>query len=294
MLIFKEILLLPEIFLGISIIYLIIHGTFASVNTKYLLIQNSVLYLSVLIISMFCFLLLNNAVECSDFQIFNNGIVVDFLSFSSKIWIAFMSIFCFLMIQRYITTQRINYFEYSILILFALLGIFFICSSNDLITAYLSIELQSLSFYVMASMKKDSAFSVDAGLKYFVLGAFSSSLFLFGSSILYGVSGTVNFEDLKNLFSDIYIEQSNVGTHANSIFTQRILLDGSLIQFALVFIFVSLLFKLAVAPFHLWSLDVYEESPTSSTFFFAVVPKLAIFVLLIRIFYSSLLEHVTK
>ena len=88
------------------------------------------------------------------------------------------------MIQRYIVVQKINYFEYSILILFALLGIFFICSSNDLITAYLSIELQSLFFYVMAAMKKDSAFSVDAGLKYFILGAFSSSLFLFGSSIL--------------------------------------------------------------------------------------------------------------
>jgi NADH-quinone oxidoreductase subunit N len=198
------------------------------------------------------------------------------------------------MIQRYITVQKINYFEYSILILFALLGIFFICSSNDLITAYLSIELQSLSFYVMATMKKDSAFSVDAGLKYFILGAFSSSLFLFGSSILYGISGTVNFEDLKNLFSGIYTEQVNIITPSTSIFTQRILLDGSLIQFALVFIFVSLLFKLAVAPFHLWSLDVYEESPSSSTFFFAVVPKLAIFVLLIRIFYSNLLEHVTK
>ena len=294
MLIFKEIQLLPEIFLGISIIYLIIHGTVISVNTGYLLIQNSVLYLSVLIISMFCFLLLNNAVECSDFQIFNNGIIVDFLSFSSKMWIAVTSIFCFLMIQRYITIQKINYFEYSILILFALLGIFFICSSNDLITAYLSIELQSLSFYVMATMKKDSAFSVDAGLKYFILGAFSSSLFLFGSSILYGISGTVNFEDLKNLFSGIYTEQANITTPSTFIFTQRILLDGSLIQFALVFIFVSLLFKLAVAPFHLWSLDVYEESPSSSTFFFAVVPKLAIFVLLIRIFYSNFLEHVTK
>jgi NADH-quinone oxidoreductase subunit N len=294
MLIFKEIQLLPEIFLGISIIYLIIHGTFISVNTKYLLIQNSVLYLSVLIVIMFCFLLLNNAVECSDFQIFNNGIIVDFLSFSSKIWIAIMSIFCFLMIQRYITIQKINYFEYSILILFALLGIFFICSANDLITAYLSIELQSLSFYIMAAMKKDSAFSVDAGLKYFILGAFSSSLLLFGSSILYGVSGTVNFEDLKNLFDGIRTKENSITTAINSTFFQSILLEGSLIQFAFVFIFVSLLFKLAVAPFHLWSLDVYEESPTSSTFFFAVVPKLAIFVLLIRIFYSTLLEHVVK
>ena len=85
MLIFKEIQLLPEIFLGISIIYLIIHGTFITVNTKYLLIQNSVLYLSVLIVCMFCFLLINNVVECTDLQIFNNSIIIDFLSFSSKI-----------------------------------------------------------------------------------------------------------------------------------------------------------------------------------------------------------------
>jgi NADH-quinone oxidoreductase subunit N len=155
------------------------------------------------------------------------------------------------MIQRYITVQKINYFEYSILILFALLGIFFICSSNDLITAYLSIELQSLAFYVMAAFKKDSAFSVDAGLKYFILGAFSSSLFLFGSSILYGVSGTVNFEDFKNLFFVLESEYSSEAMFVHSIFVKSTLLEGSLVPFALVFIVVSLLFKLAIAPFHL-------------------------------------------
>jgi len=155
------------------------------------------------------------------------------------------------MSQRYITVQKINYFEYSILILFALLGIFFICSANDLITAYLSIELQSLSFYIMASMKKDSAFSVDAGLKYFILGAFSSSLFLFGSSILYGVSGTTNFEDLKNLFFLIDLEPGIANGSSKHTFVKHLFLDGSLIQFALVFIFVSLLFKVGIAPFHL-------------------------------------------
>jgi len=171
------------------------------------------------------------------------------------------------MIQPYISRQKINYFEYSILILFALLGIFFICSANDLITAYLSIELQSLSFYIMASMKKDSAFSVDAGLKYFILGAFSSSLFLFGSSILYGVSGTTNFEDLKNLFFLMDLDCGSVDGSSNNTFVKHLFLDGSLIQFALIFIFVSLLFKLGIAPFHLWSIDVYEGSPSSSTFF---------------------------
>ena len=251
MLLFKEIQLLPEIFLGISIIYLIIHGTFISVNSKCLLIQNSVLYLSVLIVSLFCFLLINNIVEYNNFQILNSTIIIDYLSFSSKVWIAIMSIFCFLMIQRYISIQKINYFEYSILILFALLGIFFICSANDLITAYLSIELQSLSFYILAAMKKDSAFSVDVGLKYFISGAFSSSLFLFGSSILYGVSGTTSFEDLKNLFFLIHLQHENVSVFDKYTFVKHVFLDGSLIQFALVFIFVSLLFKLAIAPFHL-------------------------------------------
>ena len=237
---------------------------------------------------MFCFLLFNNNIKFNEYYIFNNTIIVDYLSFLSKFWIGLISIFCLLMIQRYLNVQKINYFEYSILILFALLGIFFICSSNDLITAYLAIELQSLSFYILAAFKKDSSFSVDSGLKYFILGAFSSSLFLFGSSILYGISGSTNFEDFKNLF---YLTWADTSLYS---FSTNIILDAGLIQFALVFIFVSLLFKLALAPFHLWSPDIYEGSPTSSTFFFAVVPKLAIFILLIRIFYISFYEFINK
>ena len=146
-----------------------------------------------------------------------------------------------------------------------------ICSSNDLITAYLAIELQSLSFYIMAAFKKDSTFSIDAGLKYFILGAFSSSLFLFGSSIIYGVSGSTNFDDFKSLFS-IPLNDSNVYT-----FYKEIAFDAGLMQFALVFIFVSLLFKLALAPFHLWSPDIYENSPTSSTFFFCCCTEIGDF-----------------
>jgi NADH:ubiquinone oxidoreductase subunit 2 (subunit N) len=155
------------------------------------------------------------------------------------------------MVQQYITVQRINHFEYSVLILFALLGIFFICSSNDLITAYLSIELQSLSFYMMAAIKKDSTFSVDAGLKYFILGAFSSSLLLFGASFLYGISGTIHFDDLKDLFFLTNFEHGSRPELNNVTFVKDIFMNGSLTQFALVFIFISLLFKLAIAPFHL-------------------------------------------
>ena len=147
---------------------------------------------------MFCFLLSNNSVELNEHCGLNNTIVNDYLSFSSKFLIGIVSIFSLLMIRSYLTVQKINYFEYTLLLLFALLGIFLICSSNDLITAYLSIELQSLSFYIMAAFKKDSTFSIDAGLKYFILGVFSSSLFLFGFSIIYGVSGSTNFDDFKS------------------------------------------------------------------------------------------------
>jgi NADH:ubiquinone oxidoreductase subunit 2 (subunit N) len=124
-------------------------------------------------------------------------------------------------------------------------------SSYDLISSYLAIEMQSLSFYTLAAFKRNSAFSTEAGLKYFILGAFSSSLFLFGSSILYGVSGTTNFEDLKNLFFLTYLEYESIYGVDNYSFVKHVFIDGGLIQFALVFIFVSLLFKLAVAPFHL-------------------------------------------
>ena len=108
-----------------------------------------------------------------------------------------------------------------------------------------------MSFYILAAFKKDSAFSVDAGLKYFILGAFSSGLFLFGSSILYGISGTTNFEYLKNLFFLMYSKYDSLSEINSYNMVKQVFIDKGLIQFALSFIFVSLLFKLAIAPFHL-------------------------------------------
>ena len=290
-LIFKEIGLLPELFLGISLIYLALHGTFLSVSKNYPLLQISNLYLSVLVLSMVCFLLMNDGLEVLDSSIFNNTVVTDYLGYSSKLLLGISCIFCLLIIQQYVVDQKQNNFEYILLFLFAILGIFLLCSSNDLITAYLAIELQSLAFYVLAAFKKNSTFSADAGLKYFILGAFSSSLFLFGSSIIYGVTGTTNFEDFKDLFFGFFPGgQSSLGFSLSKESVPvhfEIPFDASLLNFALVFILASLFFKLALAPFHLWSPDVYEGSLSSSTFFFAVIPKLGIFVLLLRIFYYS-------
>ncbi len=275
-LLFKEVVILPELFLGISLIYLTLHCTFLVIQKKYPLIQDSVLYLSVLVLALVCCLILNDNFNFVETNFLNNTIINDYLSFSSKLVTGSLSLFCLLMIQPYLSAQKINHFEYLLLILFAILGLFLLCSANDLLTAYLAIELQSLAFYVLASFKKNSMFSVDAGIKYFILGAFSSSLFLLGASLLYGITGTINFEEFKCLFLSFPI---------NTV--ESVSFNVNLIKFALLFILISLFFKLAIAPFHTWAPDVYENSPSASTFFMSVVPKLAIFVLLLRIFYCS-------
>lgn len=280
----------PELFLGIVILYLIMYGLFVSFNSsnKFPLIQSSIIALSVLSLTMVCFLFLNEGLNNINYVSFCNTIANDYLSFSAKMVIGVSSIGCLLLIQQYLVTQQINFFEYVIIILFAVLGLFLLCSANDLITAYLAIELQSLSFYVLAAFKKDSTYSVESGLKYFILGAFSSGLFLFGSSLIYGVSGSVNFEDLKDLILfETNMHLFEVFSLYNSESTSLYFIYNDLILIGLVFIFVSLFFKLALAPFHLWSPDVYEGSPSSSTLFFAIVPKISIFVLLVRLSYYA-------
>lgn len=377
-LLFKEICILPELFLGISIIYLLLHGSFLVIQKSYPLIYNSVVYLTVLTLIFSCYLLINDNLNVLELGILNNTIINDYISFSTKFIIAILSIFSLIIIEQYLKDQKINYFEYTLLILFSILGLFLLCSANDLITAYLAIELQSLSFYVLAAFKKNSTFSVDAGIKYFILGAFSSSLFLFGASFLYGFSGTVNFEEFKDLFfyaipenvtknelnifnliyyynllellktdvakimlenpqsleifpslfnyenfnynstidqiviiTDIFnklevslfnliftfnnldwsyfladvnkenlTEVSNINTlmllsmcdiidsYLQNTFFSINFFDVNFLKFALLFILISLFFKLAIAPFHVWAPDVYENSPSASTFFF--------------------------
>jgi len=180
----KEMGMCSELFLGISIIYLVIYGTFLLFNKRnqYTLIQNSMLYLGVLILTMTCFLLINDNLS------FSNSVANDYLSLVSKTLIGIASFICLLMIQQYLVEQKINHFFkicYWFLVAdFIVLGLFLFCSANDLITAYLTVILQSITFYVLAAFKKNSTFSVEAGLKYFILGAFSSGLFLFGSDII--------------------------------------------------------------------------------------------------------------
>jgi NADH-quinone oxidoreductase subunit N len=157
----------------------------------------------------------------------------------------------------------INKIEYPILILSATLGMMIMISSYDLIVFYMGLELQSLSLYVLASFNRDNYRSSEAGLKYFVLGALSSGLLLYGCSLIYGFSGSTNFDLIAQ-----NIDQLNTGS-----------------IFGIVFILVGLAFKVSAVPFHMWAPDVYEGSPTSVTTFFAIVPKVAALTVFIRFLY---------
>ncbi|MFQ5972706.1 MAG: NADH-quinone oxidoreductase subunit NuoN, partial [Alphaproteobacteria bacterium] len=164
--------------------------------------------------------------------------------------------------------ERLERFEYPILILFAVLGMMMMVSANDLISLYLGVELQSLSLYVIAAFRRDTVRSSEAGLKYFVLGALSSGILLYGMSMVYGFAGTTNFDALSRVF------QGAVDAGA---------LPAVGLVVGLVFIAAGLAFKVSAVPFHMWTPDVYEGAPTPVTAFFAVAPKIAAMALFVRV-----------
>ena len=169
----------------------------------------------------------------------------------------------------YIRREGMERFEFPILILTATVGMMLMVSANDLISLYLGLELQSLSLYVLAAFKRDSLRSTEAGLKYFVLGALSSGMLLYGCSLIYGFTGTTNFDSLTTLFQG--------GTPA-----------GVGLIFGIVFLIAGLAFKISAVPFHMWTPDVYEGATTPITAFFAAAPKVAAMSLFVRVLISPL------
>ena len=165
--------------------------------------------------------------------------------------------------KNYFIDTKISRFEIPTLLLFSTLGMMLMISSNNLMMMYLAIELQSLSLYVVASIKRNSLESAESGVKYFILGALSSGILLYGFSLVYGFTGQTSFDE-------IYISLSQLDS-----------LPIGLV-FGLVFILVGLAFKVSAVPFHMWTPDVYEGAPTSITAFFAIVPKLAAIALIFR------------
>lgn len=294
----------PEYFIGVSIIYILIVIVLVTYNVYGLMLQKAVSECIALIMFMACFLLINDDLIAVNLLTFNNAILNDYFSFFTKFVVCFSSAIYFLVIANSLKDQKLTSFEYLLLILFSVLGLILMCSSNDLLIVYLSIELASLSCYLLASFKKTSSYSVEGGIKYFITGAVSSAFFLLGSSFIYGITGSINFYDFFDLFNrrfifDHFPAYMVIGdTMANDsiaiwlipFFKKYKLIqifDYSFVELGLTLILFSLFIKLALAPFHLWSLDVYEGSPTSAAFFFAVIGKLSIFVLLVRLCYTS-------
>ena len=245
-------ILLPEIFLTFSIFSILMVGVF--VKKSFNLIFN----LSLLIIVITIAIIFNNS--NNEEKIFLESFTRNAFSNFFKILILISSLFVLNSSKKYIIDKKLNKFEYPIIVLLSILGMFFMVSSNDIIIFYLGLELQSLSLYILASLDRDNLKSSESGIKYFILSALSSGLLLYGCSLLYGFTGSTNFDLIAN-----ELNKENTGA-----------------VFAMVFILVGLAFKISAVPFHMWSPDVYEGAPTAITSYFAVVPKVAGLAVLIK------------
>ena len=245
-------ILIPEIFLSLSIFIILLFGVFIKKSF------NIIFNLTSLILILTIAIILNNPND--EEKIFLNSFIRDAFSNYFKILILISSLFVLNSSKNFITENKLDKFEYPIIILLSILGMFFMVSANDLILFYLGLELQSLSLYILASIDRDNLRSSEAGIKYFVLSALSSGLLLYGCSLLYGFTGSTNFDLIA-----AQLNKENVGA-----------------VFAMVFILVGLAFKISAVPFHMWTPDVYEGAPTSITSYFAVVPKVAGLALLIK------------
>ncbi len=197
---------------------------------------------------------------------FEGMFIDDAFSRFSKVMVLFAAAAILLMSEGYMSRRNLLRFEYPILIALAAVGMMMMVSAGDLIALYMGLELQSLSLYVVASLRRDSVKSTEAGLKYFVLGALSSGLLLYGASLVYGFAGTTSFAGI--------IEAAQGETPLGLLF-------------GLVFVIAGLAFKISAAPFHMWTPDVYEGSPTPVTAFFATAPKVAAMGLFARVVHDA-------
>ena len=245
-------IMFPEVFLSLSIFSILMIGVFIKKSF------NIVFNLTSLILIVTISIILTS--PSNEEKIFLESFIRNDFSNYFKILILLSSLFVLNSSKKFIIDCKLDKFEYPIIILLSILGMFFMVSANDLILFYLGLELQSLSLYILASIDRDNLRSTESGIKYFVLSALSSGLLLYGCSLLYGFTGTTNFELIAG-----QLNKENTGA-----------------VFAMVFILVGLAFKVSAVPFHMWTPDVYEGAPTSITSYFAVVPKIAGLALLIK------------
>ena len=259
-------LILPEIFISLSVMFLLILGVFKKDSSQ--LIFN----LSLFTILITAIITINETYSISRVTLFKDSVVIDPMASLMKVITLIGGFLVLVISSNYLKVFKIFKIEYPILILSSILGMMVMISSNDLMVFYMGLELQSLALYVLATFNRDQLKSSEAGLKYFVLSALSSGLLLYGCSLIYGFSGSTNFDVIAN--------QLNSNEYA--------------LTFGIVFILVGLAFKISAVPFHMWAPDVYEGSPTSVTLFFTMVPKIAALTVFIRFLYVPFLNLIDQ
>ncbi|MEP5732524.1 MAG: NADH-quinone oxidoreductase subunit NuoN [Sulfitobacter sp.] len=198
---------------------------------------------------------------------FNGLFIEDGFARFAKVTILLSAAAVLVMSENYMRTRGMLRFEYPLLVALAAVGMMMMVSAGDLMALYMGLELQSLALYVVASLRRDSVRSTEAGLKYFVLGALSSGVLLYGASLVYGYAGTTLF---SGIIQTAHAGETSVG-----------------LLFGLVFLIAGLAFKVSAVPFHMWTPDVYEGSPTPVTAFFATAPKVAAMALFARVLHDA-------
>ncbi len=252
---------LPELFLACSAIALLMLGVFGA-STRLVCV------LSILAALVTLVLIWTGAGQGAAFSgLFMKDPFGDFM----KSLVMAGTATAILLSIRYIEHEGMARFEFPVLMLFATVGMLMMISANDLMSLYLGLEIQSLSLYVIAAFRRDALRSSEAGLKYFVLGALSSGMLLYGISLVYGFAGSTSFASLADVFA---------GSGDVSI--------GVVV--GLVFVIAGLAFKISAVPFHMWTPDVYEGSPTPVTAFFASAPKIAAMALIVRVMMGPFAE----
>ena len=248
--------ILPELFLAVTASLLLGFGLSKTKDRSSL-----VRYIAIGVLVIFAFLgfILARPAGTSFSGLLLNNDFSDLL----KCIIALSAAAALLLTQHYFQSEKLDRYEFSVLTLYAVLGMSIMVSANNLLSMYIGIEMQSLALYIMAAFNRDSLRASEAGLKYFVLGALSSGLLLYGASLIYGFTGSLDFETIR-----ASIEASGA---TNGVVT------------GMVFLLCGLAFKMSAAPFHMWTPDVYEGSPTPVTGFFAAAPKLAAMAIIARL-----------
>lgn len=272
--------ILPELFLVLCSLGLIVYGVVLSTSSghKYPILITQLSWLVQLCLGWTIALLVLN--PWTHATVLSNSFIVDSGTTFFKVLIILGTMMTVFLFQDFLCRQSMNSFEFPILILLSTIGMLCFISAGDLLALYLTLEFQSLCFYVLAAFRRDSEFSTEAGIKYFLLGAFSSGLLLFGCSLIYGFTGTLEFDALAQLL--------RCGENFDGSLSSAAEWRGC--ELGMLFLLIGLLFKVTAVPFHMWAPDVYEGAPLPVTAYFSIAPKASFFFVISRVLYQSFFD----